>query len=183
VTALAGDTLTLKAGTQEMKFTVDPKTTVVVEGGGTAERAAAAKGTSPKLAELVKVGDAVEVSYLEAGGVLRASNVRRVPSAGSGGGATSDQRAAEKTETASGTVTAVSQTSLSITGSSSGGATFTQTYTIDGNTRVVAEGAGTAASKGSVTITDLVTKGARVTVTYVASGATVRATEVRVLRK
>jgi hypothetical protein len=181
VSAIAGDTVTVKAGTQELKFTVDQKTTVVVEGGGTAERAATAKGTAgPKLAELLKVGDAVEVSYREAAGMLHATSVRRVPSAGAGGGGTSEQRAAEKSESASGNVTAVSQTSLTISGSSSGGATFTQTYTIDTNTRVVAEGAGTAASKGKVTITDLVTKGDRVTVTYVTSGATARATEVRV---
>jgi hypothetical protein len=126
----------------------------------------------------LKVGEAVEVSYREAAGALHATNIRRVSSAG--GGATSDQRAAEKSESASGTVTAVSQTSLSISGSSSGGATFTQTYTIDGNTRVVAEGAGTASAKGKVTITDLVSKGDRVTVVYVPSGTTVRATEVRV---
>ena len=183
VTAIAGDTVTVKAGTQELKFTVDQKTTVVVEGGGTASRAAEAKGTGgPKLAELLKVGDNVEVSYREAGGMLHATNVRRVASAGSGGGSTSDQRAASKEETANGTVTAVSQTSLSISGSAAAGGTFTQTYVIDGATRVVGEGVGTAASKGKVTITDLVKKGDRVAVTYQASGTTVRATEVRIIR-
>jgi hypothetical protein len=183
VSAIAGDTLTVKAGTQELKFTVDQKTTVVVEGGGTAERAATAKGTAgPKLAELLKVGDAVEVSYRETAGTLNATNVRRVPSAGAGGGGTSDQRAATKSETATGNVTEVSQTSLTIAGSSSGGAKFTQTYTIDANTKVIGEGVGTAASKGKVTIADLVKKGDRVTVTYQASGTTVRATEVRIVR-
>jgi hypothetical protein len=183
VTALAGDTLTVKAGTQELKIMVDQKTTVVVEGGGTAERAAAAKGTTgPKLAELLKVGDAVEVSYRETGGMLHATNVRRVPSAGAGGGGTSEQRAAEKSETATGNVTEVSQTSLTIAGSSSGGAKFTQTYTIDANTRVIGEGVGTAASKGKVTIADLVKKGDRVSVTFQAAGTTVRATEVRIIR-
>jgi hypothetical protein len=180
ISAIAGDMVTVKAGTQELKFTVDQKTTVVVEGGGTANRAAATKGSGPKVSELLKVGEAVEVSYREAGGALHATNIRRVSSAGAGGGGTSEQRAAEKSDSASGTVTAVSQTSLSISGSSSGGATVTQTYTIDANTRVVAEGAGTASAKGKVTITDLVSKGDRVTVVYVPSGATVRATEVRV---
>jgi hypothetical protein len=105
-----------------------------------------------------------------------------VPSAGAGGGGTSDQRAATKSETATGNVTEVSQTSLTIAGSSSGGAKFTQTYTIDANTKVIGEGVGTAASKGKVTIADLVKKGDRVTVTYQASGTTVRATEVRIVR-
>jgi hypothetical protein len=182
VTAIAGDSVTVKAGTQELKFTVDAKTTVVVEGGGTADRAAAAKGTGPKLAELLKVGEAVEVSYRESAGVLLATSVRRVSSAGASGGGTSDQKAAEKSETASGNVTDVTQTSLTIAGSGSGGTKFTQTYTIDANTKVVGEGVGTAASKGKVTITDLVKKGDPVTVTYTASGSTVRATEVRVRR-
>ncbi len=181
VTAIVGDTVTVKAGTQELKLMVDAKTTVVTEGGGTATRAATAKGAAgPKLTELLKVGENVEVSYREAGGVLHATNVRRVSSPGSGGGSTSDQRSATKTETANGTVTAVSNTSLTISGSQSGGVTFTQTYTIDTNTRVIGEGAGTAASKGKVTVTDLVKKGDRVSVTFETAGATVRASEVRV---
>ena len=58
VTAIAGDTVTVKAGTQELKLMVDAKTTVVTEGGGTATRAATAKGAAgPKLAELLKVGE------------------------------------------------------------------------------------------------------------------------------
>ena len=184
VTAMAGDTVTVKAGTQELKFTVDATTRVIGEGAGTAARAAEAKGAAgPKLAEVLKVGDNVEVSYREATGMLLATTVQRVASAGAGGGGTSDAKAAVKTETASGEVTAVTGTSLTITGTAPAGGTFTQSYTVDGNTRVVGEGAGTAASKGKVTILDLVAKGNRVTVTYQASGATLVATEVRVTRK
>jgi len=184
VTAMAGDTVTIKAGTQELKFTVDATTRVIGEGAGTASRAAEAKGAAgPKLAEVLKVGDNVEVSYREASGMLHATTVQRVNSAGSGGGGTSDAKAAVKTETATGTVTAVSGTSLTITGTTSGGGSFTQSYNIDSNTKVIGEGAGTAASKGKVTILDLVEKGNRVTVTYQVSGATLLATEVRVTRK
>ena len=184
VTAMSGDTVTVKAGTQELKFTVDATTRVIGEGAGTASRAAEAKGaTGPKLAEVLKVGDNVEVSYREASGMLHATSVQRVASAGAGGGGTSEAKAAVKTETATGTVTAVSGTSLTITGTAAAGGSFTQSYTVDGNTHVVGEGAGTAASKGKVTILDLVTKGNRVTVSYHASGATLVATEVRVTRK
>jgi hypothetical protein len=184
VTAMAGDTVTIKAGTQELKFTVDATTRVIGEGAGTASRAAEAKGAAgPKLAEVLKVGDNVEVSYREASGMLHATTVQRVSSAGSGGGGTSDAKAAAKTETATGTVTAVSGTSLTITGTTSGGGSFTQSYNIDSNTKVIGEGAGTAASKGKVTILDLVEKGNRATVTYQVSGATLLATEVRVTRK
>jgi hypothetical protein len=69
---------------------------------------------------------------------------------------------------------------MTISGSSGGGVTFTQTYAIDRDTAVIGPGAGTASAKGPVTITDLVKKGDRVTVTFVPSGATIRATEVRV---
>jgi len=184
VTAMAGDTVTVKAGAQDLTFTVDASTRVIAEGGGTASREAAAKGAAgPKLAEVLKVGDAVEVNYRETGGMLQATTVQRISSPGPGGGSTSEARAAEKSETANGTVSAVSGTSLTITGTVAAGGTFTQTYTIDADTKVVGEGAGTAASKGKVTITDLVSKGNRVTVTYQASGTTLRATEVRVRQK
>ena len=184
VTAMAGDSLTVKAGTQELKFVLDGSTVVTAEGGSTASRAAAAQGKGgPKIGDLIKVGDAVEVSYHEKG--MHAASVRKVPSAGSGGGSTSDQRAAEKTESASGTVEAVSATSLTITGSGGGGSTFKQTYSIDGSTRVVGSGVGTAAAAkgGKVSFTDHVGKGDRVTVQYHATGSTLHASEVRVTQK
>ena len=80
VTAMSGDTVTVKAGTQELKFTVDATTRVVGEGAGTASRAAEAKGaTGPKLAEVLKVGDNVEVSYRDSSGMLHATTVQRSP--------------------------------------------------------------------------------------------------------
>jgi hypothetical protein len=186
VTAMAGDSLTVKAGTQEMKFTVDASTVVTAEGGSTATRAAEAKGgKGPKMSDLIKVGDAVEVGYREKGGTMVAANVRKVPSAGAGGGSTSEQRAAEKTQTASGTVESVTAGMLTITGSGGGGSTFKQSYTVDSNTRVVGTGVGTAAAAkgGKVSFTEYVGKGDRVTVTYQATGNTLHAEEVRVTQK
>ena len=132
VTAMTADTITVKAGANEMKFTVDAKTTVVATGGGTATRKAEAAGTAgPKLADLVKVGDAVEVSYHEMGKTLHAASVRKVASPGSGGGSTSDERAANAEQRANGTVEMISATMIEISGSMSGG-TFKQAFTIDG---------------------------------------------------
>jgi uncharacterized protein DUF5666 len=178
VTAVAGDVVTVKAGTQELKLTVDAKTEIIAEGAGTANRAAVAKGAAgAKLADLVKVGENVEVSYREAGGMMHATTIRKVRSAGAGG--VSEPKPAAMSS--NGTVTAVTGTSLTITGSSGGGGTFTQTFTVDNMTKVVAEGAGTASAKGKVTVTDLVSKGSRVTVTYKeAANNTLLATEVRV---
>ena len=177
VTAVGMDTVTVKAGAQELKLTVDGKTEIIAEGAGTANRTAVAKGAAgAKLADLVKVGENVEVNYREAGGMMHATTIRKVRSTGGGGGV-SEPKAA--TPMSSGTVTAVSGTSLTISGASGGGGKFTQTFTIDSATHVVAEGASTASAKGKVTITDLVKKDDSVQVTYVESGGTLRATEVR----
>jgi hypothetical protein len=182
VSAMGADSVTVKVGEREMKFSIDAKTTVIASGGSTATRKAEATGTAgPKLADLVKVGDAVEISYHEMGATLHAASVRRVSSAGSGGGSTSDERAAAKLETANGSVESVTATSLVITGSQSGG-TFKQTFTIDADTKVVGQGAGTAAAAkgGRVAVTDLIKAGDRVTVSYHKMGATLHAAEVRV---
>src|SRR3954452_13881219 len=48
--------------------------------------------------------------------------------------------------TASGTVNTIAAHSMTITGAGGGGATFTQTFTIDDRTKVFAKGAGTAAA-------------------------------------
>lgn len=185
VTAMTGDTITVKAGERELKFSVDAKTTVIASGGSTATRKATKAGEAgPKLADLVKVGDAVDVSYHEMGGTLHAASVRKVSATGSGGGSTSDERAANAEERATGTVDMVSGTMLEINGSTSGG-TFKQSFTIDGETKVVAMGAGTAAAAkgGKIAITDIVGKGDRVTVTYHKMGTTLHAAEVRVMQK
>lgn len=185
VTAMTADMVTVKAGAQEMKFAIDAKTNVIASGGSTATRKAAAAGTAgPKLSDLIKVGDAVEVSYHEMGGTMHAAEVRKVASPGSGGGSTSDQRDAAKAETINGTVDSVSATSLAISGSQSGG-TFKQTFMIDAETKVVGAGAGTkaAAGGGRLNITDYLKAGDRVSVTYHKMGNMLHAAEIRVTAK
>jgi len=182
VTAIGADSITVRAGSSELKFAVDGKTVLTASGAGTASRQAEAAGKpGPRLSEFLKAGDAVEVSYHETGGSMRASNIRRVTSAGPAGGATSDARA----ETANGTVQSISGSSLSITGSAAGGGTFTQSFSIDASTKVVAEGAGTAAAGkgGKVSISEFVGVGDQVTVTYRTAGANLHANEVRVRAK
>ena len=183
VTAITGNSLTVKAGASEMKFTIDGKTVLTAEGAGTADRKAETAGKpGPKLSDFIKVGDAVEVSYHETGGALHAANVRRVSSAGGGGGGTTSTAPAQpRSETANGTVESLSGTTLTITGSTSGGTTK-QSFTVDGKTKVVAVGAGTAASAagGKVSISDHVGVGDQVTVTYTPTGTILHADEVRV---
>jgi hypothetical protein len=180
VTAMGGASITVKAGERELTFGVDPKTTLTASGAGTADRRAEAAGKpGPTLADFLKVGDAVDVSYQETGTTMRATNIRRISSAG-GGGTTDD-----RPMTSNGTVASISGSIVTISGSTGGGGTFTQSYAVDRETRVVAVGAGTAAAAkgGTIAITDAVGVGDQVTVTYRKAGTALHAEEVRVTAK
>ena len=180
VTAMAADSISVKVQGVDMKFAVDAKTTVEARGAGTKSRAAQRAGMAgPKLSEVVKVGDAVEVSYHDVGGTLHASKIRAVADPGPA------TAAAAASKTSSGTVKSVSATSMSISGTAGGGATFDQTFTIDAKTKVVGKGAGTAAAAkgGRAAITDLVATGDKVSVSFHDMGGTLHAAEVRVTAK
>ena len=181
VTAVSGDSITVKAGDRDLKFTVDAKTVIVASGAGTASRQAAAQGKpGPRLADFIKTDDAVEVSYVESGGQMRATNIRHIASPGARGGMTSDDRA----ETVNGTVDSIAGSTLTISGSGSGGTSFKQSFTVDDQTKVVAMGAGTASEKqGKIALSDFVGVGDQVTVTYRKMGATLHADEIRVRSK
>ena len=175
VTAMAADSVTVKVGSVDMKFAVDNKTMVTAAGGSTKERAAKEAGAAgPKLADVIKVGQPVSVSYHDMGGTLHAASITAVGSAGA------DPAAAKSS---SGTVQSVSATSMTITGSGGSGAKFTQTFVIDGDTKVVGKGASTATKGGKVAITDLVASGDHVTVNYHTVGTALHASDVRVTMK
>jgi hypothetical protein len=77
VSAVAGDSVTVKVDGTDMVFKVDSKTKVVGKGGTTATREAQMKGDAgPKLSDVVKTGDQVEVKYAEAAGVMTATDIR-----------------------------------------------------------------------------------------------------------
>ena len=176
IASIAADSITVKVGTTDMSFAVDAKTHVEARGGSTAMAKAEAAGKpGPKLGDLLKVGDAVEVSYTEAGG-RHATSIRKVSTPGSGG---------VPDKTASGTVTAVSASSLTIEGSGGGGSKFSQTYVINEKTKVVARGASTATAStgGRGTVTSLIAKGDKVSVSFEEAGANVHAKEIRVTAK
>jgi|SoiMethySBSTD1v2_1073268.scaffolds.fasta_scaffold251788_2 hypothetical protein len=177
ISSIAGDTITVNVGGKEMKFTVDSKTMVTAAGAGTKARAAAAAGQpGPKLNELLKAGEAVNVTYTAMGSMMHASAVQVVTSAGPGGGSVSsagDKPAAASRNT-TGVVKSVSATSLTITADGKD-----MTFALDQSTRVVGTGAGTktAAAGGRIVITDLVATGNRVSVAHTDT----KATEVRVI--
>jgi hypothetical protein len=182
VTAVAGDSITVKAADRELKFMVDPKTVLMASGAGTADRKAEAAGKPGlKVADFVKTGDAVEVNYTETGSMLHASRIRKVSSAGSGGGSTSP----EPTATATGRVDSLSGTTLAISGSTGGGGTFKQSFIVNATTKVIAVGATTAseAKGGKISLSDFVGVGDQVRVTYRKAGSDLHADEVRVMSK
>jgi hypothetical protein len=181
VSDVGPDSITVKVRDREMKFAVDAKTDVMARGAGTKTRAAQAQGQKgAKLTEVVKAGESVEVRYHEAG--MHAANIRVLT--GSVTPATSEDKPEEpKASTASGTVTAVSGTSLSIkTGSGE------TTFTVDSSTKVVGTGLGTkareeAAAGKKTVITDFVKVGDTVNVSYHEMAGAKQAAEVHVTRK
>jgi hypothetical protein len=178
VTAVAADSVTVKAGAQEMKFAVDSSTTVTATGAGTKTRKAEAEGSKPKITELLSAGTPVEVKYHDKGGTLHAASIRAIASAGeAGGGVMADKPSAK---TANGTVKSVSANSLVISDAGKD-----MTFSVDKDTRVIGKGLGTkgAASGGKLAVTDAISSGDMVSVTYHDMGGTMHAATVRVTTK
>jgi hypothetical protein len=178
VTAVSGDSLTVKVGEKDMQFMVDAKTTVIAPGGTTKTRQAEAKGTAGvKITDIVSVGKPVEVHYTESGGSNHASSVRAIASAGASGGGVTEKTVSK---TVSGTVKSIAGTSLTIDESGKD-----VTFTIDSNTKVVGKGVGTKtqATGGKGSIADLVGNGDAVSVTYSEMGGAMHASTVRVNSK
>jgi hypothetical protein len=78
VSAVTGNSLTIKEKTGDATFSVDNKTVVSGTGLGTAGRKLMEAGGKPTLGDFVKDGDTVSVTYHDAGGTKTASTVRIV---------------------------------------------------------------------------------------------------------
>jgi hypothetical protein len=180
VTAVTGNSITVKAKGRDYTFVIDKTTEVEAPGAGRKTRAAQKAGEAGvSVADIVKVGSGAEVRYHDQAGTLHAANIRAgLPP---GEGTTSEDSA--KTSSASGSVSAVSNDSLTVKGSSE-----SWTFAVDKNTRVIGEGVGTLgrkmkeAGKG-MQITDAVGVGDTVTVSFSDVGGTKHAVSVNVTRK
>ena len=178
ITAIAADSVTVKAADgQEMKFAIDAKTQVIAPGGTTKSKAAKPEGKGVAVTELLKVGQAVEVHYHEAG--MHAASIRAIAAVPSAPSAPPGPKA----QNASGVVAAVTATSLTVKGSSA-----EWTFTIDSKTQVTGSGVGTAAKKLSsdgkpLAITEFVNEGDSVNVTYHETGTVKLASGVRITAK
>ena len=175
-TTVTDVSLTVRVSDTNMTFDVDGKTVVEAPGAGRQTRAAQAAGASGiKLSSAIQPGQAVIVTYREANGKNVATDIRRVTTAGSGGGAASDP-----VQNAAGSVKSVTARSLVLTSQGKD-----STFAIDQETKVIGRGAGTAAGAagGRLPITDLVGAGDSVSVSYKVTGGAMHATEVRVTAK
>ena len=180
VTAVAADSITVKTASGEMKFGIDAKTDLIARGGSTQTRAAQAEGKpGVPFSELIKTGQGVEVKYHEAG--MHAATVRVLPSPPSEKAMAASE--APKTMTASGTVSAVSGSSLTVKTNEGD-----MTFALDDKTTVIGVGAGTAsrakqAAGEKPVITDFVGDGDSVTVRYHDMAGMKHAAEIRVTKK
>jgi len=179
VSNVAGDSVTVKVGAQDMKFSIDEKTTITAPGAGTKTRKAEAEGAKPKASELLMAGTPVEVKYHETGGTMHAASIRAIASAGSGGGGVMADK--PPTKTATGTVKNVSASSLTITDS----AGKDMTFSVDKDTRAIGKGLGTkgAPTGGRLSATDALSAGDKVSVTYHDMSGTMHAATIRVTSK
>lgn len=179
ITAMGGGSITVKVADKDMTFAVDDKTHVVAPGGSTKTQGAQAEGKpGPTLSELLKTGQAVEVTYHEQG--MHAATIRAIAAVPP---PPPPAAPAQKSQTTRGMVSAVSGNSLTIKG-----AEGESTFVVDTKTHVVGVGMGTAAkkaseAKGSAAITDLVHTGDTVSVTYKGVEGAKTASVVRVSRK
>jgi Domain of unknown function (DUF5666) len=176
ISAVTGNSVTVKASSGDMTFSVDKDTTITTPGGGTKEKAAKAQGKSGvSSTDVLKVGQAVEVSYHDMGGTLHAASIRTVAKV------PADKPAAPPaaaSKTAHGTVKDVSASSLTITNQGKD-----MTFAVDASTHAVGAGLGTATKStgGKAPITDLIKAGENVSVIYHDMGGTLHAASVHVL--
>jgi len=180
VKAMAGDTITITALDKDMSFKVDAKTDIVAKGGSTATRAAQATGAAgPKLGDIIKVGEGVEITYTEEAGALHAKQIRgdvSVPSAPK-----APESAKKK---AMGKVTAVAGDTVTVNADGKDWA-----FKVDGKTDIVAAGGSTAtraaqaAGGAGPKLGDIVKVGDQVEVDWHEMAGVNHATYIRVLAK
>jgi hypothetical protein len=181
ITAIAGQSLTVKVGEQDMAFNVDSATTVTARGASTKSARLAASGKpGPHLADVLKTGQAVAVTYSDMAGNYRASDITTISSVPSA--ANPDANAAKHS---TGVVKATGPDWITISGSSGGSATFEQTFKIDPHTKVWAKGASkaVAAKGGKASFADLIGSGDRVSVSYHQTSDVLLASELHVTQK
>ena len=78
VSAITADSVTIKAKSGEMVFSIDAKTNITGKGLSTKSSALKKDGKPTPITEFVHVGDAVDVKYHDMGGSKHAESIRIV---------------------------------------------------------------------------------------------------------
>jgi hypothetical protein len=79
IASMSGGTITLSTHGGDRQFIVDGNTTIEAVGAGTLARQAKAAGKpGPKLADVLKNGQSVDVTYYDFNGMPHAKRIRRV---------------------------------------------------------------------------------------------------------
>jgi hypothetical protein len=184
VVSMAGSDLVVSVDGTDTTFHVDGTSNVIARGASTAQKAAVEMGKpGVTLADVLKKGDNVEVTYMDMDGRMHAKEIRA--------GIAKPQAAAPaaagekpKSATANGEVTAVAANSITV---KSGADSWT--FMIDAKTTVIGTGLGhmtkdmKEAEGKAPTLADVVGVGDQVAVTYAAMGDHKMASEVRVTKK
>lgn len=179
VSAMNGNSVTITTPDGDKRFMVDNRTTIEAVGAGTmARRATAAGKPGPNLHDVLKVGQAVDVTLYDVDGTAYAKRIRRVPAASI---KASDDNSRK---TSSGTVKSFADNALTINGRAGGG-TFEQTFIVDSKTKVFGKGFSTAAAThgGRLPAAELIGNGDLVSVSYHSTGSALHAANVRVITK
>ena len=183
VTAIAGDSVTVKTLDKDMTFKVDGKTDVIAKGGSTATRAAQAAGAAgPNLGDIIKVGEGIEVSYTEAAGVMHATQIRGGVSAPSAPKA--PEAPAPAKQKATGKVTAIAGDTVTV---NSAGKDWI--FKVDPKTDIIARGGSTATRAAQAAgatgpkLSDIVKVGDEVEIDFHDMAGVNHATGIRVLSK
>lgn len=181
ITAVGTDSITLDVKGQAMTFKVEPATDVIAPGAGTKAREAAKTGDRPRIGDVLKVGDHVEVRYTEADGVMTAAMIRGGVSAAP---MTSEQAAKTGSQKAQGVVTAVTDSSVTIKAQDG----TEMVFVADAKVSIVGRGLGTKAREAKAAgeklrLTDGVAVGDTISVTYKVMDDKNHASEITVTKK
>jgi hypothetical protein len=168
VTAVTGNTLSLKAGAEEMTFFIDGETHLEVSSAQKNVQRAQPGNPSPRVNNFFEPGQIVLVRYREEKGRNHALDIGRVASAGSTG---------EPQKISDGKVKLVTPSQLTIDNNGR-----ELTFGINSDTHVLVKGAtkATEAAGGIKAITTYVHPGDSVSVSYRDGDAKMMASEVRV---
>jgi len=179
ITAIAGNSVTVEVAGTPMTFSADKKTHIETRGAGTKAKEAKASGQpGPTMSDVLRVGQAVSVTYEDMDGKAHASLIRGIASVGSSANPDSGMRS-------TGTVKTIAGDSITIEGSVGGGGSFTQTFVVSPTTKVIGKGVGTAAAStgGRAPFTTLIATGDKVSVSYRKAGNALEASDVRLMAK